>query len=71
MWTLAYDQKTDRMMVIFPENLIENNPNFNIFPSSDEFKKFLMEKYKAEEGDIFSFPFVTNHYPAECFNKVA
>jgi hypothetical protein len=70
-WCTAYDQKTNRMMVIYPESLAADNPNFDIFPSTDNFKNYLNKKYKPEEGDIFSFAFVTKDYPAECFNKAA
>jgi hypothetical protein len=66
-WCTAYNKNTNRMMVIYPESLISSNVNFDIFPSTNNFKNYLNEKYKPEEGDIFSFAFVTNAYPAECF----
>ena len=70
-WCLAFNEKTSRMMVIFPESFVKDNPNFDIFPSNEKFKDYLMKKYQPEEGDIFSFAFVTRDYLAECFDKAA
>ena len=56
-------------MVIFPESLIKENSNFNIFPSNRNLKIYLSDKFKSEDGDIFSFPFMTKDYPNDCFDN--
>jgi hypothetical protein len=70
-WCIAFNEKTNRMVVIYPESLIEGNTDFNIFPSNQNFKDYLAKKYQTEEGDIFSFPFITKDYPNDCFDNAA
>lgn len=68
-WCTAYNNKSDRMVVFYPESEITEKAHFDIFPINDKFKSFLTSKYDIRDGDIISFPFITKDYPPECFDK--